>query len=66
LHYLVEPVAWENVDLLKQLASEDRSMVKKLLLQKDRDGNTPTMLAANRIQRRMCSAMAAISGQTVP
>lgn len=62
---MVEPMAWENTELLDLLAKEKRPLIKKLLLEKDKDGNTPTILAVNKKQGTIATAMAKISEQNV-
>lgn len=39
LHYMVEPIQWENVELLQQLHKEAPAKIKQLLQQKNKVGN---------------------------
>ncbi|PIO61504.1 WGR domain protein, partial [Teladorsagia circumcincta] len=62
LHYMVEPIPWENVELLKKLYKESPPKIKQLLQQKNKDGNTPLDIAVRTKQRRMASAIKDILG----
>ncbi|RCN39949.1 hypothetical protein ANCCAN_14130 [Ancylostoma caninum] len=62
LHYMVEPIQWENVELLQQLHKEAPAKIKQLLQQKNREGNTPLDIAVRTKQRNMAAAMRTILG----
>ncbi|KAK6039748.1 ankyrin repeat protein, partial [Cooperia oncophora] len=64
VHYMVEPIPWENVELLKKLYKEAPAKIKQLLQQKNKDGNTPLDIAMKTKQRRMASAIKDILGGT--
>uniref|UniRef100_A0A1I7X0S2 ANK_REP_REGION domain-containing protein n=1 Tax=Heterorhabditis bacteriophora TaxID=37862 RepID=A0A1I7X0S2_HETBA len=57
LHYIVEPMQWENVDLLQILHEEKPSAIKQLLCKKDKNGDDPLDLAAKHNQRKMTNAI---------
>ncbi|CAB3397989.1 unnamed protein product [Caenorhabditis bovis] len=58
LHYLIEPIPWENVEMLQELAKANLECIKKLLIDKTKPN--PIELAAKNVQRRMKEAMYAI------
>ncbi|EYC44087.1 hypothetical protein Y032_0472g2060 [Ancylostoma ceylanicum] len=62
IHYMVEPIQWENVELLQQLHKEAPAKVKQLLQQKNKEGNTPLDIAVKTKQRNIAAAMKAILG----
>uniref|UniRef100_A0A158QL91 Poly [ADP-ribose] polymerase n=2 Tax=Haemonchus placei TaxID=6290 RepID=A0A158QL91_HAEPC len=62
VHYMVEPIPWENIELLRKLHKEAPAKIKQLLQQKNKDGNTPLDIAVRTKQRRMASAMKELLG----
>ncbi|EYC04265.1 hypothetical protein Y032_0089g2315 [Ancylostoma ceylanicum] len=62
IHYMVEPIQWENVELLQQLHKEAPVKIKQLLQQKNKEGNTPLDIAVKTNQRNIAAAMKAILG----
>ncbi|EYC04244.1 hypothetical protein Y032_0089g2304 [Ancylostoma ceylanicum] len=62
IHYMVEPIQWENVELLQQLLKEAPAKIKQLLQQKNKEGNTPLDIAVKTKQRNIAAAMKAILG----
>ncbi|KJH50624.1 WGR domain protein [Dictyocaulus viviparus] len=65
MHYMVEPLQWENVRLLERLHKEAPSKIKQLLQQRNKDGDTPFDIAINTKQRKMIATMKRIlSGST--
>ncbi|KIH49746.1 hypothetical protein ANCDUO_20178, partial [Ancylostoma duodenale] len=62
LHYMVEPIQWENVELLQQLHKEAPAKIKQLLQQKNKEGNTALDIAIKTKQRNMAAAMRTILG----
>ncbi|KAK6753164.1 hypothetical protein RB195_012642 [Necator americanus] len=62
LHYMVEPIQWENTDLLGQLHKEAPAKIKQLLQEKNKDGNTPLDIAMKTKQRKFAAAIRSILG----
>ncbi|CAD6186973.1 unnamed protein product [Caenorhabditis auriculariae] len=62
LHYLVQPIPWENVDLLETLNLADSKLVKQLLTSPDGKNQTPVDLAKKSLQRQMFAAMSKLTG----
>lgn len=55
LHYLIEPLAWENVELLKDLAEANKKVIVECLI--DKKNPNPIELAAKNMNRRMKNEM---------
>ncbi|CCD69564.1 Poly [ADP-ribose] polymerase tankyrase [Caenorhabditis elegans] len=55
LHYFIEPLAWENVELLGDLAAANKTAIVQCLI--DKRSPNPIELAAMKMNRRMKSEM---------
>ncbi|CAI2353658.1 unnamed protein product [Caenorhabditis sp. 36 PRJEB53466] len=65
LHYLIEPLAWENVELLSDLAASNRKVIVECLV--DKKNPNPIELAAKKVNRRMKTEMIKIlKGASLP
>ncbi|KAH7706082.1 CBN-PME-5 protein [Aphelenchoides avenae] len=54
VHYMVDPNAWENVELLRTIIAA-ASGAKQLLTKPDKYGRTPADIAVDTYQKRMCT-----------
>ncbi|EGT31197.1 CBN-PME-5 protein [Caenorhabditis brenneri] len=62
LHYLIEPLAWENVELLADLAASNKKAIVDCLI--DKTNPNPIELAAKNMNRRMKNEMLKIVKST--
>ncbi|WKY13160.1 hypothetical protein Q1695_004182 [Nippostrongylus brasiliensis] len=62
VHYMVQPIQWENVQLLTKLHKAVPTTIKQLLQQKNKNGETPLDVAVKTMQRRMAATIRGILG----
>ena len=55
LHYLIEPLAWENVELLADLAASNKKAIVDCLI--DKRNPNPIELAAKNMNRKIKNEM---------